>query len=390
MHINFTKKAIEQLDSPEKSSIYHYDKKTRGLGIRVTRTGIKTFIFYRWIDNRPERITIGRFPEISIEQARGIASKYNAEVAQGNNPAVDDRKSRSEWTFGNAFDAYIERHAKHHNKTWQEEVKNFERYLKQWRNRKLSSLHQSHVQKLHNGIGADRGQTTANRTLELIRVIFNKAINWGEYDDKNPSIGISKFKTKSRDRFLQSDEIERFMKSLAEEQNENARDMFLLCLFTGARKSNVLSMRWEEIDFNNSTWKIPETKNGDTHSLPLISEAMSVLFQRYENRKSDYVFPNITNTGSMVSPNKVWKRVLKRANIDNLRIHDLRRTMGSWQAITGTPLPIISKTLAHKDISTTSIYARINDAPVRASMEKAMSVLLNDTKSESFLTNESS
>lgn len=380
MRLNFTKKSIEQLPLPEKAAIYHYDTKSRGLGIRVTHTGVKTFVFYRWIDNRPERINLGRYPEIAIEQARGIAAKYNADIAQGNNPALNRRKSRSEWTLQLAFEAYIERHARHHNKTWQEEIKNFERYLKSLKTRKLSAIRQSDIQRLHNQLGTEKGHTTANRALELVRVVYNKAIAWGEYEGKNPTTAIQKFKTQSRDRFLQADEIPGFMQALSDEQNINARDMLLLCLFTGARKSNVLSMQWFDIDFNTCTWRIPETKNGSSHSLPLIPEAIRVLESRSKVRSSDYVFPNKFNTGPMVSPNKVWKRILERSGITNLRIHDLRRTMGSWQAITGAPLPIIGKTLAHKDINTTAIYARINDAPVRQAMTKAITVLLGETK----------
>jgi integrase len=378
MEINFTKRSIEACASPDKGAIYYYDTKTRGLGIRITATGVKTFVFYRWINKKPERITIGRFPDISPEQARGIASHYNAAIARGENPATALKKKQTEWTLSDAFNAYIERHAKHHNKTWMEEIKNYNRYLKHWSNKKLSSITRSDIQRLHIRLGADNGHVTANRTLELVRVIFNKAIFWERFTMTNPSIGITKYKVQSRERFLQPNEIERFMKALSEEDNETARDVFLICLFTGARKSNVLAMQWNEIDFDNQLWRIPDTKNGTPHVVPLIQEAIRVLHLRQKLSKGSYVFPGREANSHLVNPNKAWKRILQRAQIKDLRIHDLRRTMGSWQAMTGTALPIIGKTLAHKNIATTAIYARLNHAPVRESMDKAMTELLKN------------
>ena len=376
MHTNFTKRTIENWPLTPGKVTYHYDTKTRGLALRISKRGLKTFIFYRWLMGKPERINIGRFPELNLEQARGIASSYNARIAQGENPALLQKKQRTEWTFGEAFLAYIERHAKHHNKTWTEEIKNYDRYLKHWDKHQLSTISRSEVQKLHIRLGAQNGQVTANRTLELVRVVFNKARLWEQTETTNPAVGIEKFKVKSRDRFIQPNEIERFMQALAEETNEVARDVFLICLFTGARKSNVLAMAWQQIDFDHALWKIPETKNGTPHVIPLIEVAMQVLINRQQQTRGEFVFPGRTANHHLVNPNKAWRRILKRAEIDDLRIHDLRRTMGSWQAMTGAALPVIGKTLAHKNMATTAIYARLNHTPVRDSMDKAMRALL--------------
>ena len=378
MHINFTKRSIEACVSPDKAAKYYYDTKTRGLCIRITATGVKTFVFYRWVNKKPERITIGRYPDISPEQARGIASDYNAAIARGENPATAQKRKHTEWTFVDAFNAYIERHAKHHNKTWMEEIKNYNRYLKHWANKKLSYITRSDIQRLHTRLGTDNGHVTANRTLELVRVIFNKAIFWEQHTTINPAIGITKYKVQSRERFLQPNEIERFMNALSEEQNETARDVFLICLFTGARKSNVLAMQWNEVDFDNQLWRMPDTKNGTPHVVPLIEEAIRILHTRHKQSEGSFVFPGREENSHLVNPNKAWKRILERAQISDLRIHDLRRTMGSWQAMTGTALPIIGKTLAHKNMATTAIYARLNHTPVRESMDKAMTELLKN------------
>ena len=208
--------------------------------------------------------------------------------------------------------------------------------------------------------------------------MFNKAGEWGFTKNPNPAKGIKRFREQSRERFLQPDELPRFFKALVEEPNMNARDFFLMCLFIGARRGNVMTMRWAEIDFDQVTWTIPgtATKNREPQTIPLISSAISVLMGRRGLVDGPWVFPG-TSEGSHISPSqRPWRRVLQRAGIKNLRIHDLRRTMGSWQAAQGASLAIIGKSLAHKNISTTLIYSRLNLDPVRESMEKATAAIL--------------
>jgi integrase len=100
-------------------------------------------------------------------------------------------------------------------------------------------------------------------------------------------------------------------------------------------------------------------------------EAIEMLKIRKSNRSSFFVFPGNGRTGHLIEPKTGWRRILERAGIKDLRIHDLRRTLGSWQAITGSSLPIIGKSLNHKNASTTQIYARLNLDPVRESVQKA-------------------
>src|SRR5688572_24065579 len=116
---NFTKAKLESLATPPKNKRgYYYDTRTRGLGISVTSAGTKTFIAYRWINGRPERITLGRYPDLTIKQARAKAAEVNVAIAKGENPADNRRKDRAEITFGGLFYEYLERYAQVHKKTW--------------------------------------------------------------------------------------------------------------------------------------------------------------------------------------------------------------------------------------------------------------------------------
>jgi integrase len=208
-------------------------------------------------------------------------------------------------------------------------------------------------------------------------MLFNKAVEFGVWDKVNPAKGIKKFRETSRDRFLQPHELPNFFKALAEETNEPIRDYVLLSLLTGARRGNVLSMCWEDIRFETSEWYIPETKNGLPHTVTLTQEAVAILVQRKKQQieKTPFVFPSTGAKGHLTEPKKGWKRLLEHANIKNLRIHDLRRTLGSWQAREGASLTIIGKSLNHKSPLSTSIYARLDLDPVRFSIEKAVDAM---------------
>jgi integrase len=369
--INFTKKSLSLLLAPEKGKrLYAYDKKVSGLLVQVTSTGRKTFQVYRWNKTKPVRITLGTFPDMTIEQARKKAQNIKACLVDGVNPADEKRKAKQEMTFKELFEVYMDRHSRPRKRTWQNDLDKFKTYLNPLGRKRLSEIKKNHISALHSRIGKDH-KVTANRVLALVSSIFGRAIEYGLYEGINPCSGIRNFPEKSRDRFLQADELPRFFKALDEEPNETLRDYIFMSLLTGARRSNVLSMRWNEIDLEQGTWKIPRTKTGDSQTVTLTLEAIEILKARKRETSSVFVFPGNGRTGHLVEPKTGWRRILERAGIKDLRIHDLRRTLGSWQAITGSSLPIIGKSLNHKNASTTQIYARLNLDPVRESVQRA-------------------
>ena len=130
-------------------------------------------------------------------------------------------------------------------------------------------------------------------------------------------------------------------------------------------------MRWDELNLETGVWRIPETKNGDSHTIPLVPQATAILKTRQAKSQSIWVLPGTGRFGYLNDPKKAWHRILERAQIENLRIHDLRRTLGSWQAAMGANSFIIGKTLGHKSPQSTAVYARLNLDPVRDSIEKA-------------------
>ena len=378
--LNFTKAALLKAPAPTKGKRdYYYDLKEQGLQMAVTPGGSKSFYLYKRVDGRPERILLGRFPDLSVENARKMAAEAKGKIAGGKNPQKERRAIRAEMTFAALFDDYMTKYSRVHKRSWRYDEREVNKFLSHWFKRKISSIDRAEVERLHAKIGKENGTTQANRLLERIRSIFNKAIDWG-WEGTNHAAGIKKYKEKSRDRFLLPDELPRFFEALANEPNKTARDFFMVSLLTGARKSNVLAMRWKDINFNAATWRIEETKNGEAQTVHLPSQAVELLKARKLDSDSSWVFPGNGKSGHLADPKKAWARILSEAGIDDLRIHDLRRTLGSYQAATGANGYIIGKSLGHKSQQSTAIYARLNLDPVRESVNKATDVMFGYVK----------
>jgi len=383
--INFTKATLAALPLPRAGKrAYYRDAKTRGLHFAITDRGTRSYVFYRKIGGRPERLLIGRFEDLSIEQARNRAAELNALIARGENPADHRRVERKELTLGELWEIYLHRHAKPNKKFWKQDESKFNQYITRsdrggikLAHRKMSAVRRSDLAHLHATITCKHA-TTANRVLALVSSMYSWSKRAGLWEGANPAEGIQKNRERARDRFLQAGELPRFFAALGAESNETLRDFVWIALLTGARESNVLAMRWADTDLQAGTWYIPETKNGTPQLVPLTEHAVAILRAREERapREAVFVFEGSGRSGHLTVPKRGWYRILRRAGIPNFRIHDLRRTLGSWQATTGASLPIIGKTLNHKHPSSTAIYARLETDPVRAAMEKAQSAML--------------
>lgn len=381
--ITFTMARLAGIEAPASGRRWVYDTKSPGLGLLVTEKGAKSFYLYRKIRGRPERIRIGGFPEINVETARNQAVKLNAEIAKGENPADAKRKQRGELTLGQLFDLYIEFHALPRKKAASVATDRaiWKRYLGDWKNRKLSTIAHSDVQALHSKIGKANGKYAANRLLALLSTMFNTATDHGEWKQVNPCRGVKMFAEKSRDRFLQPDELPRFIKALDGLENQQIADAFRLMLLTGARKGNVLAMQWVDVDTNGATWRIPDTKANEPQRVHLPPQATEIL-EKLRNLGTDspFVFPSRTAgsaRGHLQDVTKAWNDVRDNAGLPNLRMHDLRRSLGSWMAASGASLQIIGKTLGHHDPATTTIYSRLNIDPIRQAVDTAVEAMLS-------------
>jgi len=381
-NISFTQAAVSKLQPPEHGRAYYRDSRTRGLYLCVHESGVKVFEYCRRMGGRATRLSIGRFPGVGVALARKQAVKLAGELAQGRNPA-ERRYQKDSATLGDLFVRYLDR-AKPQKRTWPEDLKQFNRYLKPWQTRKLRQIQRSDIAALHARIGQEHGRYAANRLLALLSTMFARAGELGFDVPKNPAKGIKRFRESSRDRFLSADELQSFFKALEAELDDTWRDFFSLALLTGARRANLLAMKWADLSLDRGLWRVSEaeSKNAESLLIVLAPAAVEILQRRSADKRiaqSQYVFPGRGKLRHVVNASKPWARILERAGIKNARIHDLRRTLGSWQAATGASLPIIGRSLGHRSLQATQVYARLDLEPVRQSVNTATKAMLTLT-----------
>jgi integrase len=374
--INFTKSRIDALPSPESGRVTYHDTETAGLILVVYPSGAKSFHLYKRMPNSGQAVKpkLGQFPAMSVEAARKAATSMTAEMFKGKNPQEQHKAAQAELTVGQLFDKFISDHARHHCTTWEAMIKTFNRYFGDWRDLEAAELQNAAVQTRINELGSERGIHTANRAFDDLRSAFNWAIKYKHLIGSNPCEGITRFKTRSRERFIRPEEFDLFIEALKTEKNIDFRDYVYLSLFTGARQGNVLAMRWDCIDFDLALWHILITKNKESQTVPLTHLALQVLTDRYEHRKQldgEWVFPSDSKVGHLVEPKKAWAKFLLRTGLKDLRMHDLRRTLGSYLAMNNQSLHIIGKVLGHKSATATQIYSRLAHDPLRQAMELA-------------------
>lgn len=379
--INFTKRLIEDLALPEKRTRY-FDAKVRGLYIDVTSNDVKAFYVRRKVNGRSEKFFLGRFPDVSVEQARAKAMSFHADLSAGHNQAEEKRSLNSDLTLSELLQLYLDRHMYKSRKTGDATKQNFENWFSHWKNTKISSITRESVELLHAELAKKRGKYTANRAVQLIRAMYNKAILWRLWKYDNPARGITRFAEFSRERVLREDEIGRFFSCLNDEPKDRFHDLIMLLILTGQRKSNVLAMRWQDIDFTAKTWTIPGElmKNGQTMTIALTEMETKILKGRLERKRNDYVFPSPGKLGHYIEPKRRWRELLARAEIKDFHIHDLRRTLASYMANSGANVALIQSALNHKDLRTTlKVYAKVARRAEVEAREKAHELMLSSS-----------
>ncbi len=413
--IDLNIRAIEAIAPPTDKDREEYRFKGEpGLVLRVTRSGVKTFSFVGRAkgSGRLERVTLGKFRAVLPDEAKKKARQIAAQLARGESAAKAVRDKREELTLAELLTEYVAQSgAKHPEKMqslWRLHM------AERWGNRKLSEVTFTAVAAWHRKLPEEinrkreaakaerlrlkatgqavgrrmsngapvEGTRTANQCLRLMHALYRWAIEKARlYKGDNPAHGVKMFKETARERFLQPGEMTTFFAALAAEPNPEMRDFVMLALLTGARRQNVCEMRWQDLDLTRGEWRIPDTKNGEPQAVPLVPEAASLLKARREALRESgkltiWVLPANSKSGHLTEPRKGMERMLRAAGIENLTIHDLRRTLGSWQARAGASLAIIGKSLGHKSPQSTKVYARLDLDPVRASTERATTAML--------------
>ena len=202
----------------------------------------------------------------------------------------------------------------------------------------------------------------------------NEALTMTDKHTNREPKTVRTYRKPSRQRFLAPGEIRAlYIALVSPETQDNFRDYILMSLYTGARRSNILSMRWCDINTETKVWTIPadQSKDGAIMRLPLTAPAVEILEQRRAQGTSTLVFASTGKTGHYTAPKRAWEALLKRAGIADCQLHDLRRIAASVMAAQGTNNHVIDKALGHQNPASTAAYAQLPIDQVRDAMEGA-------------------
>ena len=390
-----TKRTIDAVPSPSGDErIVIHDSEVKGFSIRIS-SGSRTFYLYRWIGGRPQRIKLGGYPETTPEAARKLAEKSNGEVAQGKDLAAERRTRRlpnsNDPTLGKLLTHTLEQHWKPNCRTWKEQGRLFEKYTPaSWNSRRLSTISKVDVLERHRAIGKENGCYVANRWRGVIHRLFAVAAEDFDFVGGNPVRSVKPFTEKERERFVTPEELPRLFDAIDACEDVRIADFLRIALLTGARKTSILRMKFEDVDLARAVWIIPanDSKNKSPVHVPLVPEAIEVIRARLAAAGDrEFVFPGRYGKGPLVEIRKPIVAVFKAAGFKakDIRLHDLRRTFGSWQAIGGSSELLIGKSLGHRNTRSTAVYARLTLDPVRKSVERATNAMREVVKADRLL-----
>ena len=361
-----TKRFVEAIPVGDRDVI-EWDSEIRGFGVRVWPTGKRTyFLKYRTREGRQRKPTIGvHGVDITAEEARDIAHQWRTEARRGGDPVSSRRQAREMPTLAEFAERYLAKHARVYKKPSSlanDERLLVKRILPALGRRKLNEVSREDVARLHRELQSTPYE--ANRLLALLSKMFNLAEEWGlRPEGSNPCRHIRKFGERKRQRFLGLDELARLGAVITQEEHNrtHAPSVFAaikLLLFTGCRLSEILTLRWAEVDLERSRLRLADPKTGPK-VVYLNSAALEVLSNLRPQEGNPYVIPGAKAGRHLVNLEKPWLRLRDQAGLADVRLHDLRHSFASAGAVNGLSLQTLGALLGHTDPATTNGYAHL-------------------------------
>ncbi len=367
-----TTDSVRRLETDDKRGLRISDSSLSGFGITVYPSGKKTFWCRYGPRNRRRFTTIGLWGKLTVDQARTKAKELLAKAELGDDPVLMLKRQRGVPTFTDWIASY-KRQAKQEQKqsTFWKTRWNLDRAAEYFGGCAIDELTRADIQDARLAIAEQRGTVTANRWLSTLRASLNEATARGHITG-NPASGIKQLREgPPRQRILDEEEMDRLMRAVDGLADPHVRSAFLLLIGTGARRGEVLNARWEDIDLDNATWRLPDPKSG-TPQVVLLSEAMvEMLFATPRLPDSSWLIPSRRDPSKhKYDLFREWAELRVAAKIDGAVIHDLRRTFGARIARTAG-LHIAQKLLRHSDIKITeSVYAPIDETTLRQALKE--------------------
>ncbi len=360
--------------------VFYWDGSLPGFGVRAKPSGTISFMIqYRNEFNRSRRHTIGRYGVMTLEEARKEARDLLSASARGRDPRADRVKKKSDLTIEDLAKRYMSEHCEGRCKPSTIEAHRWllgKFILPRIGRLKISEVSGSDIHRLHQNL--KETPYNANRVLGLLRAMYGKADDWGLIQKGEiPTAQVKRFGERKRQRFLSPDELNKLARTIdaVEEERSVSRHVagaFRLLILTGARLNEVRLVKWNDIDWEQRYIYVREHKTDDKgpKTIPLNAAAIEVLKAIPREINNPYIIAGKKPGEPVVNLQKPWRRIRERADIPDVRIHDLRHSFASFGVTAGASLPVIGGLLGHRSMAATATYAHLATDPLREATEK--------------------
>ncbi len=375
-----TKRTVDAIE-PQATEFFIWDESIPGFGLRVMPSGRKSFVVQYRAGRRPRRMSLGPSTVLTCDQARTRAITIIAAVKNGEDPAADRAAKRNAATVSDLAERFDKEHIAVRLKasTAKEYRGNLRRFILPALGRfAVPEITRADVAKFHHDLRHIPYQ--ANRCLEVVSKMFVLAEMWElRPDGSNPRKHIRKYPEEKRERFLSAAELRRIGEVLREMEIEgvelsSAILAARLLILTGCRLGEIMTLKWDYVDFDEHALRLPDSKTGKK-IVHLGAPAVEYLRDARRIDGNSWVITG-TLTGKPLSDlQPFWQRVRARAGVKDVRIHDLRHTFASTAVASGQGLPMIGKLLGHTQVQTTARYAHLAADPVRIAADSVAASL---------------
>lgn len=384
--VNLTKTIIDKTPLPTSGQLILRDASLKGFGIRLLPSGSRAFIFEKRVEGKVRRMTIGRYGELTCEQARKQATKLAGQLAMGGNPLADRERDRLRGlTLEQAF-ADFARLRTLKVRTLYDYRRLVEVAFADWKARPLVALNKAAVLELHRTLGEARGEAYANLAMRFLRALFNFAI--AQYEDgfgrpliaDNPVLRLTQtrawYRSERRQTVIKGWELRPWyaavqaLRADARYDGETVADYLEFLLFTGLRRQEAARLTWADVDLQDRSLTIPDTKNHVPHVLPLPDRLVDLLARRRAVAPNAFVFGGHGVHGYLVEPKRQIAKVVAASNVE-FTLHDLRRTFITVAESLDIPPYAIKRLVNHKMRNDVTAGYIVSDLErLRAPMQK--------------------
>ena len=358
-----------------------WDERMIGFGVRTQTTTSPRYIVKTTLNGRPKFITVGRHGALTLDQARKQARQILGEVAQGKDPVSDRRAAReaTRLTLRAVSTRWLSEHVAQKRKpsTYESYRYLLQNYiLPQLGSTSLNGLNRTKIIKLHDSLRSK--PRTANMVLAVMSSFWTWCVRRGLVDGENPVRYIERNPENKCERFLSSDELARLGEALTKYESRHlfAVAALRLLVLTGARRGEILSLRWDEVDFEGGFLRLADSKTGPKN-ISLSAAVVKILTKLPRFDDNPYVIPGGKEGKHLVNLKDPWDKIRSMAGLDDVRIHDLRHSYASVAVSGGMGLPMIGELLGHSQAQTTHRYAHLADAPIKSAAETVAGEIAN-------------